>query len=301
MSILVDQNTKVICQGITGSAGSFHTEQCLAYGTKMVGGVTPGKGGQAEKNGLPVFNTCHEAVKQTGARATMIFVPPPFAADSILEAADAGIETVVCITEGIPVVDMMRVKQVLGEKRYEKVRLIGPNCPGVITPGACKIGIMPGYIHKPVDDVPTGKAVGIISRSGTLTYEAVWQCSEKGIGQSTCVGIGGDPVRGLNFIDCLQAFEADPQTDGVIMIGEIGGTDEEQAAQYIAKQFHKPVTAFIAGRTAPPGRRMGHAGAIISGGEGGAESKIDALREAGCHIAESPADLGSTMFEALGL
>ena len=305
MSILVDKNTKVICQGITGSAGSFHTEQCLAYGTQMVGGVTPAKGGQTEKNGLPVFDTCHEAVEKTGANATMIFVPPPFAADSILEAADAGIETIVCITEGIPVIDMMRVKQVLGEKRYENVKLIGPNCPGVITPGApgtgCKIGIMPGYIHKPAAESTTGKAVGIISRSGTLTYEAVWQCSEKGIAQTTCVGIGGDPVRGLNFIDCLKAFNEDGETDGVIMIGEIGGTDEEQAAKYIAEHVKKPVTAFIAGRTAPPGRRMGHAGAIISGGEGGAESKIEALRQAGCHIAESPADLGSTMFGALGL
>jgi len=301
MSILVDENTKVICQGITGSAGSFHTEQCLAYGTKMVGGVTHTKGGQTEKNGMPVFNTVDQAVKATGADATMIFVPPPFAADAILEAADAGIATVVCITEGIPVIDMMRVRQVLGEKRYQHIKLIGPNCPGVITPGACKIGIMPGYIHKPASEAPTGKSVGIISRSGTLTYEAVWQCSERGIGQSTCVGIGGDPVRGFNFIDCLDAFGDDDQTDGVIMIGEIGGTDEEAAADYIRASFHKPVTAFIAGRTAPPGRRMGHAGAIISGGEGGAESKITALREAGCHIAESPADLGSTMYEALGL
>jgi len=301
MSILVDENTRVICQGITGSAGSFHTQKCLEYGTQMVGGVTPGKGGTTEDNGLPVFNTTREAVEATGANASMIFVPPGFAGDAILEAADAGIDMIVCITEHIPVLDMTRVRRVLSEKRFQHVRLLGPNCPGVITPGKCKIGIMPGYIHKPADAGKTGKAVGIISRSGTLTYEAVWQCSEREIGQSTCVGIGGDPVRGLNFIDCLELFNDDPQTDGVIMIGEIGGTDEEQAAAWIKQSMNKPVAAFIAGRTAPPGRRMGHAGAIISGGEGGAESKLDALRDAGCHIAESPADLGSTMASALGV
>ncbi len=305
MSILVDKNTKLICQGITGKAGQFHTTQCLKYGTQVVGGVTPNKGGQTDENGLPVFNTCYQAVQETGANATMIFVPPPFAADAILEAADAGIELVVCITEGIPVVDMMRVKRILDLSNYKHVKLIGPNCPGVITPGCnqdgCKIGIMPGYIHKCAREAETGRAIGIISRSGTLTYEAVWQTSNLGIGQSTCVGIGGDPVRGLNFVDCLIPFNADNETDGVIMIGEIGGADEEKAAEFIKNHMQKPVTAFIAGRTAPPGRRMGHAGAIISGGEGGAESKINALRDAGCHIAESPADLGSTMARALGI
>ncbi len=303
MSILVDGNTKVLCQGITGSAGQFHTTKCLEYGTKMVGGVTPGKGGQTDENGLPVFDTVDAAVKATAADATMIFVPPPFAADAILEAADAGIALICCITEGVPVLDMMRVKTTLSLPAYKNIRLIGPNCPGVITPGkdgrGCKIGIMPGYIHTPADESKSGKAVGIISRSGTLTYEAVWQCSERGIGQTTCVGIGGDPVRGFNFIDCLELFAGDDQTAGVIMIGEIGGSDEEAAAAYIKEHVNKPVTAFIAGRTAPPGRRMGHAGAIISGGEGGAESKLDALRDAGCHIAESPADLGSTMAAAL--
>jgi succinyl-CoA synthetase alpha subunit len=306
MSILVDGNTRVICQGITGTAGAFHTKGCLDYGTQMVGGVTPGKGGTRDANGLPIFNTVDEAVKATGAQATMIFVPPPFAADAILEAADAGIALVVAITEGIPVLDMARVKRTLDTTRFRgKVRLIGPNCPGIITPGpngkGCKIGIMPGYIHKPASEASTGKSVGIISRSGTLTYEAVWQCSSRGIGQSTCIGIGGDPVRGMNFIDCLELFNADPQTQGVIMIGEIGGSDEEQAAAYIKANVKKPVTAFIAGRTAPPGRRMGHAGAIISGGEGGADAKLKALRDAGCHVAESPADLGSTMAKALGL
>jgi len=301
MSILVNKNTKVICQGITGSAGAFHTKGCLEYGTKMVGGVTPGKGGTKDANGLPVFNTVAEAVAATGADATMIFVPPPFAADAILEAADAGITLIVCITEGIPVLDMTKVKQLLQQPAYRKVRLIGPNCPGVITPGECKIGIMPGYIHQPVATSKTKKGVGIISRSGTLTYEAVWQTSSLGLGQSSCVGIGGDPVRGTGFIDCLELFNADPETQGIIMIGEIGGTDEEHAAAYIKANVKKPVTAFIAGRTAPPGRRMGHAGAIISGGEGGAESKLDALRAAGCHIAESPADLGTTMARAMGL
>lgn len=307
MSILIDSNTRVLCQGITGSAGAFHTQGCLAYGTKMVGGVTPGKGGTQDANGLPIFNTCDQAVRTTGATATMIFVPPPFAADAILEAADAGIKLIVCITEGIPVLDMMRVQQELAGRNADchdhTVRLIGPNCPGVITPGAkgdgCKIGIMPGYIHKPASE--TKKAVGIISRSGTLTYEAVWQCSQRGIGQTTCVGIGGDPVRGMNFVDCLQLFGTDPATDGVMLIGEIGGNDEEQAAEYIKSHFQKPVAAFIAGLTAPPGRRMGHAGAIISGGEGTAESKIAALRDAGCDIADSPADLGAAMAKGLGL
>lgn len=318
MSILVNADTKVICQGITGSAGQFHTTGCLEYGTQMVGGVTPGKGGQTDANGLPVFNTCAEAVAATGADATMIFVPPPFAADGILEAADAGIKLICCITEHIPVLDMMRVKEAL--RGRDGVTLIGPNCPGIITPGVknpgveapgtkdqpltsggCKIGIMPGYIHVAASESKTGKSVGIISRSGTLTYEAVWQTAERGIGHSTAVGIGGDPVRGMNFIDLLPLFEADPETDGIVMIGEIGGTDEEAAAEFIESNVKKPVTAFIAGRTAPPGRRMGHAGAIISGGEGGAEDKLNALRNAGCHIAESPADLGSTMVSALGL
>ena len=308
MSILVDAETRVLCQGITGSAGQFHTTQCLKYGTRMVGGVTPGKGGQKDENGLPVFDTVSAAVAETQADATMIFVPPPFAADAILEAADAGIRLIACITEHIPVLDMMRVKRYLAAERFSHVDLIGPNCPGVITPGVdgepgtgCKIGIMPGYIHTPPSAAERGKSVGIISRSGTLTYEAVWQTGKLGLGQSTCVGIGGDPVRGMNFIDVLERFAGDDDTDGVVMIGEIGGTDEEAAAAYIKAHFNKPVTAFIAGRTAPPGRRMGHAGAIISGGEGGAEDKLDALREAGCHIAESPADLGSTMAQALGL
>ena len=305
MSILVNAKTKVICQGITGSAGAFHTKGCLEYGTQMVGGVTPGKGGTRDANGLPIFHTCHEAVRSTGANATMIFVPPPFAADAILEAADAGIELIVCITEGIPVLDMTRVKTQLAQSNNigQTPRLIGPNCPGVITPGTagqgCKIGIMPGYIHKPATDA--SKAVGIISRSGTLTYEAVWQCSDRGIGQTTCVGIGGDPVRGMGFVDCLALFNDDPATDGVILIGEIGGSDEEEAATFIQTHMRKPVAAFIAGRTAPPGRRMGHAGAIISGGEGSAESKIQALRDAGCQMAQSPADLGTSMATALGL
>ncbi len=305
MSILVNQNTKVICQGITGSAGAFHTKGCLDYGTKMVGGVTPGKGGQKDANGLPIFDSVHAAVQATGADATMIFVPPAFAGDAVLEAADAGIKVIVVITEGIPVMDMTKVKQVLKDPKYAGIRMVGPNCPGIITPGnnntGCKIGIMPGYIHLPASEAKSGKSVGIISRSGTLTYEAVWQCSQRGIGQTTCVGIGGDPVRGMGFIDCLELFSADPQTDGIVMIGEIGGTDEEKAAAYIKANVKKPVTSFIAGRTAPPGRRMGHAGAIISGGEGGADGKFAALRSAGCHIAESPADLGSTMAKALGL
>ncbi len=301
MSILIDKNTRVICQGITGAAGAFHTKGCLEYGTKMVGGVTPGKGGTKDANGLPVFNTVADAVKNTGADATMIFVPPPFAADAILEAADAGIKLVIAITEGIPVIDMAKVKRTLDLPQYRNVRLVGPNCPGVITPGQCKIGIMPGYIHKPAHLAESKRAVGIISRSGTLTYEAVWQTSNLGIGQTTCVGIGGDPIRGTNFIDCLIMMNADPETDGIVMIGEIGGSDEEKAAEFIKKHVRKPVTAFIAGRTAPPGRRMGHAGAIISGGEGGAEAKLKALREAGCMIAESPADLGTTMAKGLGI
>lgn len=305
MSILVDKSTKLICQGITGSAGAFHTKGCLEYGTQVVGGVTPGKGGQKDENGLPIFNTVAQAVEQTGANATMIFVPPPFAADAILEAADAGIAMVVCITEHIPVLDMMRVKKQLDQPKYDGVTLLGPNCPGIITPGdpgnGCKIGIMPGYIHTPASKSKSGKSVGIISRSGTLTYEAVWQTGNHGMGQTTCVGIGGDPVRGLNFIDLLAMFQNDDDTDGIVMIGEIGGTDEEAAADYIKANVTKPVTVFIAGQTAPPGRRMGHAGAIISGGEGTAESKIEALKDAGCHIAESPADLGKTMAEALGI
>ncbi|MEX0777293.1 MAG: succinate--CoA ligase subunit alpha [Phycisphaeraceae bacterium] len=308
MSILVDGNTKVICQGITGSAGAFHTQKCLEYGTKMVGGVTPNKGGSKDANGLPVFNTCYEAVQDTGADATMIFVPPAFAADAILEAADAGIKLIVCITEGIPVVDMTRVRRNLMGRINKTVRLIGPNCPGVITPGAngtpgsgCKIGIMPGYIHKSAEDAESGRAVGIISRSGTLTYEAVWQTSSLGIGQTTCVGIGGDPVRGTSFVDVLVMMNADPQCDGIVLIGEIGGSDEEEAARFIKNHVRKPVTAFIAGRTAPPGRRMGHAGAIISGGEGGADAKITALRDANCHIAQSPAEMGTTMAKALGI
>ncbi len=300
MSIIINKDTKVICQGITGSAGAFHTKGCLEYGSQMVGGVTPGKGGQKDANGLPIFNTVAQAVKATGACASMIFVPPPFAADAILEAAAAGIKVIVAITEGVPVLDMTKVKGHL-KAEHPDVILVGPNCPGVITPGECKIGIMPGYIHTPVSEAKTGKSVGIISRSGTLTYEAVWQCSDRGIGQTTCVGIGGDPVRGLGFIDCLKLFNEDPETDGIIMIGEIGGTDEEEAAAYIKANVKKPVASFIAGRTAPPGRRMGHAGAIISGGEGGAESKIDALKDAGCFHAESPADLGSAMAKGLGL
>lgn len=299
MSILVNKKTKVICQGITGSAGAFHTKQCLDYGTKMVGGVTPGKGGQADPNGLPIFDTVAQAVRATGADATMIFVPPAFAADAIMEAADAGIATIVAITEGIPVLDMVKVKAFLKD-RPDSV-LIGPNCPGVITPGECKIGIMPGYIHTPARKAKTKKKVGIISRSGTLTYEAVWQCSTRDIGQTTCVGIGGDPIKGLNFIELLGMFNKDRATDGIILIGEIGGSDEEAAAKYVMENVKKPVVAFIAGRTAPPGRRMGHAGAIISGGEGSAESKIEALRQAGITVAESPATIGQAMAEALGI
>ncbi len=308
MSILVDGNTKVICQGITGSAGAFHTKGCLEYGTRVVGGVTPGKGGQKDANGVPIFNLCHDAVAATGADATMIFVPARFAADAVLEAADAGIGLIVCVTENIPVLDMARVKRAMDCRNANgsgRVKLIGPNCPGVISPGSagdgCKIGIMPGYIHKPVAEADSGKSVGIISRSGTLTYEAVWQCSMRGIGQTTCVGIGGDPVKGLNFIELIEMFAADDATDGVLMIGEIGGSDEERTATYIKAHPGKPIAAFIAGSTAPPGRRMGHAGAIISGGQGAAETKIAALRDVGCHVADSPADLGATMASALGL
>ncbi len=313
MSILVNGQTRVLCQGITGTAGAFHTKGCKDYGTKMVGGVTPGKGGQLDANGLPIFDSVDAAVRATGATATMIFVPPPFAGEAIMEAADAGIELIVAITEGIPVIDMTRVKVHLDRVNSRRrasgaspIRLIGPNCPGIITPGrpgqGCKIGIMPGYIHLPAYEAPSNKAVGIISRSGTLTYEAVWQCSQRGMGQTTCIGIGGDPVRGMNFIHCLELFKDDPATDGIVLIGEIGGADEELAAAYVRDHLqHKPVVAFIAGRTAPPGRRMGHAGAIISGGEGGADAKIQALQAAGCHFAQSPADLGSTMARALGL
>ncbi len=288
MSILVDQHTRLIVQGITGSAGRFHAEQCLQYGTPVVGGVTPGRGGESvtlDSKPIPVFNTVTEAVRQTAANATCIFVPAPFAADAILEAADAGIEIIVAITEGIPVLDMVKVKRALAGA---SVKLIGPNCPGIITPGACKIGIMPGYIHKP-------GPVGVISRSGTLTYEAVWQLTSRGVGQSTCIGIGGDPVKGLDFIDLLEMFETDPQTEAVILIGEIGGTAEEDAARWIKDNFTKPVAAFIAGATAPKGRRMGHAGAIISGGSGTAAEKIKTLEACGIAVAKTPAEIGETM------
>ncbi|MEI7683462.1 MAG: succinate--CoA ligase subunit alpha [Planctomycetota bacterium] len=287
MSILVDKNTKVLVQGM-GKAGTFHAQQCRDYGTQIVGGVSPGKGGTT-KDGFPLFNTVEEAVRKTGANATMIYVPPPGAADAIMEAADAGVGVIICITEGIPVLDMSRTKRFLTGKA---VRLIGPNCPGVITPGQCKIGIMPGYIHKP-------GPIGVISRSGTLTYEAVWQLSNLGLGQSTCVGIGGDPVNGTNFIDVIKLFQADPQTEAILMMGEIGGNAEEDAAAYIKANVTKPVAAFIAGQTAPPGKRMGHAGAIISGGTGSAADKIAALQAANILVAASPADLGVTVQKAI--
>jgi succinyl-CoA synthetase alpha subunit len=299
MSILVNKNTRVICQGITGSAGAFHTKGCLDYGTKMVGGVTPGKGGTKDANGLPIFDTVQQAVDATGADATMIFVPPPFAGDAIMEAADAGIKTIVAITEGVPVIDMIKVKAFLKDK--PAVTLVGPNCPGVITPGECKIGIMPGYIHLAAKDAKTGKKVGIISRSGTLTYEAVWQCAIRNIGQTTAVGIGGDPVKGINFIELLDLFNKDPETDGIILIGEIGGSDETDAGAWAKKNVKKPVVGFIAGRTAPPGKRMGHAGAIISGGDDTADAKINSLKSNGVAVAESPATIGETMARALGL
>src|SRR5206468_3822853 len=287
MSILVDKNTRVLCQGM-GKAGTFHALACREYGTQVVGGVVPGKGGTT-KEGFPLFNTVAEAVRQTGANATMIFVPPPAAADAIMEAADAGIAVIVAITEGVPVLDMARAMRFLKDRPS---RLIGPNCPGIITPGQCKIGIMPGYIHKP-------GPVGVISRSGTLTYEAVWQLSSLGLGQSTCIGLGGDPIVGTSFIDLFQMFQADPQTEAILMMGEIGGTAEEKAAEFVKKHVTKPVAAFIAGQTAPPGKRMGHAGAIISGGSGSAGDKIAALQKAGIEVAPTPADLGSAVQKAI--
>jgi len=323
MAILITKDTRVICQGITGSFGAVHTKGCYHYGTKMVGGVTPGKGGTKDDNGLPIFDTVESAVKATGANATMIFVPPAFAADAILEAAYAGIPVICAITEGVPVQDMIRVRAMLDEMNggadvapdKRKICLIGPNCPGVITPGpktgagtsgsdpftnaGCKIGIMPGYIHTHVSQSKLGKSVGIVSRSGTLTYEAVWQTSNEGLAQSSCVGIGGDPVRGFNHIDSIRLFEADPETHGIMMIGEIGGSDEIEAAAYIKANVKKPVAAFIAGRTAPPGRRMGHAGAIIGGADDTADAKIKALQAAGVTVAMSPADMGTAMMAAM--
>ena len=290
MSILVNKDTRVVVQGITGKEGTFHAKQCIEYGTKIVAGVTPGKGGQMWEGKVPVYNTVAEAVEKEGANAALIFVPPAFAADAIAEAADAGCEVIVAITEGIPALDMMKVKRAIRDKGC---RLIGPNCPGIITPEECKMGIMPGYIFKK-------GPVGVISRSGTLTYEAVWQCTTRGIGQSTCIGIGGDPIIGSRFIDLLKLFKDDPETEVVVLIGEIGGTAEEEAAEYIKKEFNKPVVAFIAGRTAPPGRRMGHAGAIIAGGKGTAAEKMAALKEAGVHVVESPAEIGETVAKVLG-
>ncbi len=288
MSILIDRSTRVLCQGITGKVGQFHTKNCREYGTNVVAGVTPGKGGETV-DGVPVFDTVIEAVEKTGADASMIFVPPPFTADAILEAADSGIRTIVAITEGVPVLDMVRAYPIV---RRSSSRLVGPNCPGVITPGQCKIGIMPGYIHK-------RGPVGIISRSGTLTYEAVWQTSQLGLGQSTCVGLGGDPIVGTSFIDLIELFEADPATEAILMIGEIGGNAEEQAADYVRRHVKKPVAAFIAGRTAPPGKRMGHAGAIISGGRGTAAEKVAALEAARIIVADSPADMGTAVQRAM--
>ncbi|MFI4855052.1 MAG: succinate--CoA ligase subunit alpha [Phycisphaerales bacterium JB065] len=322
MSVLIDANTKVICQGITGSFGALHTKGCYDYGTKMVGGVTPGKGGTKDANGLPIFDTVRGAVEATGADATMIFVPPAFTADAIFEAIDAGIRVICAITEGVPVQDMVKVRKVLDDHNAsapadQKIYLVGPNCPGVITPGpktgsgtsnadpytnaGCKIGIMPGYINTHRSESKLGKNVGIVSRSGTLTYEAVWQTSNLGLGQSTCIGIGGDPVRGLGFIDCLELFENDPDTDAILMIGEIGGTDEEEAAEWYKANGSKPIAGFIAGRTAPPGKRMGHAGAIISGGSGTADAKIDKMTECGFEIAETPADMGGAVARAMKL
>jgi len=322
MSVLIDAETKVICQGITGAFGAIHTKGCYDYGTKLVGGVTPGKGGTKDANGLPIFNTVQDAVDATGASATMIFVPPPFTGDAILEAIEADIRLIVAVTEGVPVQDMVRTRHVLDavnamRAAKDRIYLVGPNCPGVITPGpktgsgesssdpytnaGCKIGIMPGYINKHITEAPAGKAVGIVSRSGTLTYEAVWQTSQLGLAQSTCIGIGGDPVRGMGFIECLELFEADPDTHAILMIGEIGGTDEESAAEFAKVNVSKPLASFIAGRTAPPGKRMGHAGAIISGGEGTADSKIEALRAVGFEIAETPADMGGAMARAMKL
>jgi succinyl-CoA synthetase alpha subunit len=289
MSVLVDKNTRLVVQGITGSAGAFHTRQCIDYGTNVVAGVTPGKGSQVFDGKVPVFDTVWEARQQTGCNVSMIFVPAPAAADSILESVDAGLEVVVCITEGIPVMDMMRVK---AQMRGKQTRLIGPNCPGIITPGACKIGIMPGYIHKP-------GAIGVISRSGTLTYEAVWQLTSRGYGQSTCIGIGGDPIGGLSHLDAVKLFNEDRDTEAIILIGEIGGSAEEEAAWWIRDNCRKPVAAFIAGVTAPPGRRMGHAGAIVSGGKGTAAGKIEALRSAGIAVAETPATIADTLIARL--
>ena len=288
MSILVDSSTRAICQGLTGRQGRFHAEQCLEYGTRILAGATPGRGGQ-ECLGLPVFDTAEEAVRATGADTSLVFVPAPAAADAIMAAADAGIRLIVCITEGVPVLDMVRIKAAL--KSFD-CRLLGPNCPGVITPGQCKLGIMPGFIHE------AGR-IGIISRSGTLTYEVVHQTTAHGLGQTSCVGIGGDPVRGLNFIDCLEMFERDPETEGIVMVGEIGGTDEEKAAEYISSEVSKPVVAYIAGVTAPPGKRMGHAGAIVAGGQGTAEAKYEALQAAGVAVTRSPAEIGATMVRAL--
>jgi len=289
MAIWIDQNTRLVCQGITGSTGSFHSKQMLEYGTNLVSGVTPGKAGETFDGSVPIFNTMEAAVRETGANTSVVFVPPPFAADAIMEAADAGVKLVVAITEGIPVLDMVKVRTYLAGR---DVRLLGPNCPGIITPGACKIGIMPGHIHRP------GR-VGVVSRSGTLTYEAVGQLTALGIGQSTCVGIGGDPVNGTNFIDTLAAFEADPDTDAIIMIGEIGGSAEEQAAAYVAEKLTKPVVGFIAGATAPPGRRMGHAGAIVAGGKGTAAEKIRAFESHGIAVAPTPSDMGETLQRVL--